>query len=261
MIPFSASQIEALGDVAHAWPSTPFALIGASALSHHIALSWRQTQDLDLTIAVDLEDLPASTAKLVGWTRHPRLEHEWQSPLGVKVDLVPAGPGLLAAGYLKWPMSGFTMNLVGLDLALAHTVPLALPDGVVIRVASAPAIVVLKMTAWLDRPADRERDLADLAHLFDEYLDGGDERRYDDPVMEQGLSYDEVGPYVLGRDLAAIIKPSHRAVIDAFLAKVGDQYNAPHAQMRRLGPASLRRDDDALAVRLEALRRGLAIAP
>ena len=105
MIPFSASQIAALGAVARAWPSTPFALIGASALSHHIALSWRQTQDLDLTIAVDLEDLPASTAKL--------------------------------------------------------------------RVASAPAIAVLKMTAWLDRPADRERDFADLAHLFDEYLDGG----------------------------------------------------------------------------------------
>lgn len=257
MIHFTAQQLDALCDLARAWEGTSFVLVGASALNHHIGLSWRQTQDLDITIAVELDALDDATSRLAGWRRHPRLEHQWSSPLGVKVDILPAGPALLAAGSLVWPTSGLTMNLLGLDLALTHSVLFLLPEGTSIRVAAVPALVVLKMTSWLDRPAERERDLSDLAHLFDEFLDAGDERRYDDHVLGQGLHYDEVGPYVLGRALAAIAGPSHRALIDRFLEKVGDPNTAPHAQMRRLGPTSWRRDEDSLALRLGALRRGL----
>ncbi len=265
MIRFTNHQIDALADVARAWKDKPFTLIGASALHHHIALSWRQTQDLDLTVAIELDELDTSIALLDGWRRDARLEHQWRSPRGVKVDIVPAGPSLLASGTLVWPTSGFRMNLAGLDLALAHWVPLELPGGTVIRVAALPAIVVLKMASWLDRPGDRDRDLSDLAHLLDEFLDAGDERRYDDHVLAQGLGYDEVGPYVLGRELATIATPSHRRLIERFLARVGDPNDAPHAQMLRLGPASWRRDrdddDEALGLRLAALLRGFTAAP
>lgn len=250
---------EALRTLCRAWHDLPFVLVGATAWNHHIALRWRQTHDLDVTIAVALDDLDAARARLPGWTRDPRVPHRWTSPLRAKVDVVPAGVDVRPDATLTWPDSGAVMDLTGLDLAFDHHTPWRLDGETVVRVASLPSLVVLKAAAWLDRPDERERDLADLAHAFDELLATDDPRRFDDDLLDHRVAWDEAGPWVLGRAVAAIARAPHRTRLARFLDAVCDEDQRHHARMRHLGPAHWRADDTALPRRLGAFRRALGV--
>ena len=126
-------------------------------------MSHRKTDDLDLVVAVPLEDFPGPMKSLPGWRSHPKKEHCFFSPDGQQVDLVPAGAALVAQGYVEWP-SGARMSLAGFDLAFAHATR-ELAGSTAVLVPPAPVIALLKMRAWLDRPHIREKDLADM-HIF-----------------------------------------------------------------------------------------------
>ena len=262
MTHFTAEQIDALAAVHAAWPHRPIRLIGAAALGYHIPMDWRRTSDLDLTLAADFDELDASLARLPGWRREPRIEHRWWSPEGVKVDIVPAAPHHLAKGSITWPVSGYEMSVEGLELAFQHAVEARLSATTVVSIARLPALVVLKMAAWQDSEGrERERDLADIAHVFDRHLGPTDDRRYGEDVCESGLSYDHVGAFVMGREVAGIVQPKHRAKVMRFLDLVEDPSTPAFNDMLRLGPSAWRRDQDdpeeELASRLAAFRLGL----
>ena len=136
-------QAETLRQLAGLWRDTPFVLIGANALALQLDLEWRQTNDLDFVVSIALEDYPAGLQSLPGWHRRPRAgEHAWLSPTGVQVDVVPAGPGLLRAGSLTWPQTGYQMNLVGLRLAFDHHVLIEVDERCSVRVAATPAVEI-----------------------------------------------------------------------------------------------------------------------
>lgn len=80
------------------------------------------------------------------------------------------------------------------------------------------------MVAWLDRPRERTKDLSDLALIFDQALDGDDDRRWDveHPVFQSGLDREDQGAFFIGLEAAQIAEPAHRAWIDRFRARVGD---------------------------------------
>ena len=250
---FSPAERCALRELTELWVDRKIALVGASALGCHIDMSWRKTSDLDLGVAVELDEYPAGLEVREGWTQDGKYEHRWISPAGVKLDILPAGPRLLEAGVLLWS-SGHEMSLCGLDLALQHTRPAAIDNDFSIQVARAEVIALLKMTAYLDRPAERERDLADLAHLIDAYVSDDDLRRWDEAA---GRDFESAPAYLLGVDIAAIALASHRAVLGRFLDRLGDQGNPEHFRMIELGPARWRSEQDPLARRIEAVRAGL----
>ncbi len=122
MIPFDQAQVRSLEALADAWGTDRIVLVGASALRCHMEMTWRVTADVDITVAVDLEEFEYLLQRIAGWQVDPRLEHRMTSPWKVKVDVVPAGPGLRAAGKLVWPRSGHEMQLAGMDLAFEHAV-------------------------------------------------------------------------------------------------------------------------------------------
>src|SRR5712691_12596680 len=82
--------------------AAPFAaavtIIGAAALLCFGDFG-RFTRDIDLAVALDLEDFAVFSAELKsrGWTQEPRTEHRWHGPSGSLIDLIPAGPNLRAA--------------------------------------------------------------------------------------------------------------------------------------------------------------------
>jgi predicted nucleotidyltransferase len=110
------------------------------------------------------------------------------------------------------------------------------------------------MVSYSDRPDERERDLEDIAHLFDAYVDDIDPRRWDDaPTQEHELA----SAYLLGLDTGRIAAlEAHRDIVDRFLSYVLDPDSVRHAVMRRRGPRHWR-SDDALARRLGAFQSGL----
>lgn len=259
MSAFTTGQCHALRQLAELWRDTRFCLIGASALAGQIDLP-RQTDDLDISVSVSLAELSAGLQRLEGWRRNPTKEHEWLSPEGIKVDVLPAGPALLAAGELTWPGTGARMNLAGLRLALENGVAFEVERGLSIRVAPVAVIAVLKMISYLDRPAHRERDLHDLAYILENHVSPDDERRFAPEVLDAGLEFEHASAYLLGYDLRRIVNEVERKAVDDFVARVRDERHpsATQGRMVRQGPASWDQNPDELLARVDAFVLGFS---
>ena len=212
-------------------------------------MSHRKTDDLDLVVAVPLEDFPGPMKSLPGWRSHPKKEHCFFSPDGQQVDLVPAGAALVAQGYVEWP-SGARMSLAGFDLAFAHATR-ELAGSTAVLVPPAPVIALLKMRAWLDRPHIREKDLADIAHLLVLYVSDDDVRHFEEEyVVDLGLEFEAVSPFLLGHDLGRIMADEHAVHVEEFVRKVSPE------KLAAFGPPSLSSADHAERA-IDVFRRGL----
>lgn len=252
---FPPEQQQALDALARSFHPAPVVLIGASALMHHLGGVARRSEDLDVTVAVELDVLDALPARLPDWRRHSDREHEWRSPHGVQVDIVPAGPALLAAGELVWPKTQHRMNLTGLDLAFRHAERLQAEEPSV-GVPPVAVLTLLKMTAWLDRP-HREHDLTDLCLILLHWLPIDDLRRFEPEVIAAAPWYEDAGAFLLGQEIARIAAPVHLAIARRFLDRVRDPALAAHGTLRAQGPSAWQEDEDLLPRFLEAFGRGL----
>ena len=268
MIPFTDAQIAALRSLSALWPRTAWCMIGASALACQLDLSWRQTGDIDLILAVDLDAFPAGLDKLAGWSRHQTREHEWHGPGRVQVDLLPAGAGLLRQGRITW-QSGHQMSLLGMRHAMAHAVPVRFASDLSVRVAPLRVIALLKMVAYLERPHERERDLEDIGQILEDYVPADDPRRFGDEVPET-IAFECRPAFLLGRDLAPLLDESERAVTGRFIERLrGVGTDTTRSRIKQKGPDRWRVGDvdsdaqldavvDAFQAGLDSIRSQLA---
>jgi predicted nucleotidyltransferase len=252
---FNSSQIDALRTLQEIWSDERFVLIGASAVRLLTGDRSRGTQDLDLMLEVSLDRYPAGLEAQPGWTRHPKREHTWIGPGSCLLDIVPCDREH-GATSLVWPETGSRMNLTGLRLAMDHAHSVEVAPGVSIRVATLEAIVLLKMVSFLDRPPERDRDLEDIAFLFDEYIGPQDNRRYEDHIFELGLQYDEISPFLLGKKLAEISSTQERRTMQEFMALIKSSDSTAQARMLALAPIRWRREPAELLLRIGAFERG-----
>jgi predicted nucleotidyltransferase len=255
--PFNPAQLAALRQLHELWAdSIPFVLIGATAIRCQRDMP-RETNDLDVTIAVSMDRLPAGLDTIPGWRRDARREHEWTGPGSVHLDLLPASPELVAAGYIDWP-SGHRMSLFGFGHVFDRCVRISIAEDLEISVAHLAVISLLKMVSYLDRPSERERDLADIGLLIEEYVCVDDEQRWSDEVVAEKLSFDLVSVFALGRDMAAFLTRPELELVERFVAAIEENRYGALVRMAVLGPFSLQRDEDQVRTRLAAFRRGLA---
>ncbi len=189
-------------------------VIGAAAILHHVPLK-RFTDDLDLAIVADeraVNELLASA----NWERDQKALQRWRAPDGnAIVDALPASPEIIEAGSVRLDGDDKEMSMVGFDLAIADTVERT-ERGLTLEVATLPALVLLKIVAWLDRPHVRTKDLGDIGRMLDGALEEWDERRWDSPLAT--LSHDVQSAFFLGGQLSAKLRELHRAKIDEFFA-------------------------------------------
>lgn len=259
MNPFTPDQERALTSLLSVWPVSKVVLIGASALACSLEMRWRKTDDLDLTVSAAVDEYSAALAALPGWRRDPKQEQRWFARGDVKVDIVPAGPALVETGEIVWPRSGMRMSLVGLGLAFQNNIPVPLRVGGEFYAATVPAVVILKMVAYLDRPAERGRDLMDLAYVLSGYAEDDLERRFSPGVLDLQMDSEDVGPYLLGQDVSGLVGEPERRVVESFLrvATKEDHPTGTLVRMAQAGPRDLRDDIDAVLRRLQAFARGL----
>lgn len=256
MTGFTPAQAAALRDLRKIWAEEEFIVIGATAIGCHLDFRWRKTQDLDLTIATGIEDCRRALEALPGWALQPRVLHAWIAPADVKVDILPASAAAFELGRIEWP-DGHTMSAIGLRAAFADPIRVDAGGGVYVRVASVPALIVMKMAASLDRP-DRDRDLGDIAYVLEEAIGAADDARWSEPVLDAELDYELAGPFLLGRRVAALADHRERRVVDEFLLRLMDPEDrtATFSRMTRLGPPSWR-DDQQARRRIVGFREGL----
>lgn len=259
---FSPEEIGALRTLVRVWSMDRFVLIGASALRCTLGMRWRVTHDLDSALAVNLDRYPAGLDRVPGWSRHPHREHTWIAPGDVEVDVIPIGDVGKPAAKVIWPVSGFEMALTGLHIAFEHATTVAIAPGLATRVAPPEIVALLKMVAYLDRPYERERDLQDIAWILDDFIADTDDRRFADDILDLGLHFDQVSPYLLGARLASLVGARERSVVLRFLELVKRKGDPAATQARMLvnAPPSWHREPEELLSRIAAFERGLGVA-
>jgi predicted nucleotidyltransferase len=196
-------------------------IIGAVAYRIWIQDTNRHTYDVDAAVAIELDDFPRLADQLTaeGWRQNARMEQRWEALEGARLDLIPAGPALRQQGHLVWPVSGMKMSLAGFEHAFTDAVLYAVAPDLTLKVVSLPALVLLKISSYLDNPKGREKDLQDLGALLLRY-DPPDEERFGEDILAAGLEYDTVPPYLIGRRLAALCSPEEAQSVAQILAEL-----------------------------------------
>jgi predicted nucleotidyltransferase len=133
------------------------------------------------------------------------------SSKGTTVDLLP---------FLETD----TQDLAGLkEVFQRGTENICFDDSSMYQVATLPAIVLLKLIAWNDRPEHRIKDLSDIAIIFEHYFDLCADDIYDNhnDLFEQ-IELDAIAAQVIGRKIKYIIGDSNdlnHQIIDILTTK------------------------------------------
>jgi len=234
--------------------SADIVIIGAAALQCFIDLP-RFTNDIDLVIALDLENFAEFTGalRLKGWLQEERREHRWKAPSGSIIDIVPAGPALRAAREMVWPESEFAMSLVGFDHVFTRAVEIDLGANVRFGVAPPPVVALLKIVAYMDDPQRRRKDLQDLGILFRTYEEKSDRIFSDEVFAAQLEDIGDAGAFLLGVDIGTFAKHEDVAIVHKFL----DSVQLSPGERTGLDPDDLRqRETLRLQQQLRAFSKG-----
>jgi len=210
-------------------------IIGAMAYRFWIDDPHRHTEDVDVVLALDLDELSKLGEPLAerGWRQDARLEHRWRNPQGARFDVLPVGRKAQLEKEILWPRSGIRMNVVGFDHVFRDAVEFEVVAGLKARIVPLVVLAFTKMISYMDDPYARRKDLEDVLAILRRYEERG-ERRFGDEVIESGVEYDAAGAYLLGRDLRALcVGRDEITVVESFLERVGDpDFMAPHGLRR-----------------------------
>lgn len=195
---------------------------------------YRATEDIDFGVAVgnwqEYEQLKSSLCETKEFKIDKRYEQRilWEShEHKMKIDLVPYGNLEAPDGKIAFPPNGdFVMSTVGFREAYENSILLEITDNLTVRVASLPALAMLKFVAYGDRPQERRRDVLDLWFIANNYMDAGnDDRIYDekasdaDLLLEGDFNYRTCGARLLGRDIAHLLNERTKDIISGILSE------------------------------------------
>lgn len=218
-----------------------FFLMGAAArdvllLHVHGIDTKRSTQDVDFGVMVrdwaafeTLRDalIAGGEFKAVSNDAAHKLRH---ASSRYPLDIVPFGGVERADRTLAWPPDGHTVfDCFGMREAMLSSHQVHLPGGVVVNVASIPALAMLKITAWQDRKRTFPgRDAPDLLLYLRHYLDCGNLARattdHPDLFAAEDPDYEENSARLLCRDLLALIDDTAvRRLLDILQPEIDDQ--------------------------------------
>ena len=146
--------------------------------------------------------------------RGPALHKLRHVPTNLPLDIVPFGGIERADRTIAWPPTQDEIfDCFGAREALEASVEVLLPEGVKVFVASLPALVILKITAWNDRKLTHPgRDAFDLALYLRHYLDCGNTDRaateHQDLYAVADYDHEATGSRLLGRDISKLLDPA-----------------------------------------------------
>ena len=196
-----------------------FVVIGAIAYQVHFPAESRHTGDIDFAVALDLDEFADLERRLLadGWIRFANREHRWRSVQGTLLDLIPSGPKLREAKQVTWPVSQFTMSLVGFDHVFASAQPTQFAPDLTLKVVSPTVLMLLKIVAFMDDQQRRVKDLDDIRGLLMQY-EADSERLFSNVMIDAALQDFGLAPaFLLGLDLRALCTDEEVVVVHAFL--------------------------------------------
>lgn len=217
MNPFSERHVRAVESVRNLWPGERFVIVGGLAVAHHTGMPWRVTRDMDVAIAIQVEEFPGPLLKMESWGPDPEgREHRRVFEESLFVDFLPVGSALDGDKTITWPESQQEMTVVGFRLAFEHATEVTIGAGTRACVADLPAVILLKMIAFAESPADRSRDLHDMVSVIMWNEEAAGDRLFDERLVDLDLQVDEAAAFLMGEDVGALADDSYFRKIDEF---------------------------------------------
>lgn len=219
--------------------AVPFFVVGATARDVILKQGYdistiRATRDIDVGVQVEsweaYEKLRESlfSTRVFSPAREPqRLLYRDVTP----VDIVPFGAIAKPDQSVSWPPDHETaMSTMGFDDAYrdSRTVRLCNEPVLDVQFATPCGLALMKLISWNDSNPSRSRDARDLALLLETYTEAGNEDRLYDEVFEllerEDFDYVRAGALLLGRDMAAMMRPeTNRTVREILYRETDDQ--------------------------------------
>ena len=206
----------------------------------------RATRDMDFGIAVEswerFELLKERLAKTGDFASdHRALQRlTWSdrsTGLSVPVDLIPFRGVASPESTIEWPPSrDIVMNVADFEEALSSSLSVQIEENLIVRVASVPALMLLKLLAWEDRKFETNKDAADIYRLLTTWAEAGNTDRLYDEEMElleaAGFDLQVAGAELLGRDVALVCSSPALALARSVLASEQDLEQLIHQMVR-----------------------------
>lgn len=246
-----------------------FFLMGAAARDLMLREAWgfdtgRKTLDIDFSVMVSSwESFAAlrygllSSASFLerGQLATHRLRHK---ETGFPLDIIPFGAIERSDRKIAWPPDQATVfDCFGIREAFDAHVAVLLPEDVVLKVASMPALALLKIAAWHDRHVRFPgKDAGDLLLYLRYYLDCGHLERaaalHADLFEAADYDHERCSATLLGRDIALMLSAKAQTRVLEILRPQADK-NGPLTLASQSG-----RDMEQARAMLEALCDGVA---
>lgn len=165
---------------------------------------------------------------------------------------------------VAYPVGGSIHSVLGFMECEQRCVSVEVGDGLCVAAVAPPGLVLLKANAYLERRPALTHDLEDIDFIARTYEGGFDAttvfERAAEVLQEEHITYEHVGAYLLGRDLAgggfadAVLAP-----LLVVLAELKDPMSRSVDDVR--GRARLRPDHDraTIVLRYAAMSLGLGL--
>ena len=182
---------------------------------------FRTTKDVDFAVLVgsqkEYEDLKAH---LIAQNKFHNIRENsfvMLTPSGVQVDILPFGEieideeiKLQGIGLTSVKVNGF------MEVYQSGTEQVQIETGHHFKIATLPAIALLKFIAFDDRPEHRLKDARDIANILMHFFDLQTELIYEqhsDLFGGEDLSLEEIAAIVIGREIRKIIDHNENLLI------------------------------------------------
>ncbi|MBQ0795084.1 nucleotidyl transferase AbiEii/AbiGii toxin family protein [Zhongshania sp.] len=213
----------------------PYIVVGATArdlvLHHGYGASIeRATSDVDFGVQVsNWQDFEHLKSRLIEQDFQPTAaHHRLLSPQGQAIDIIPFGPIENTNAEVTWPPTGAVlMNVLGFQEACQHAdiIRVQQNPSIDIPVVTPAGMALLKLIAWLDRPANlRGKDAKDLQYLLSNYerIPSVSDSLFTEQTVLDHFDWDLslAAAHQLGRDTQSIASDAcHTVISDLFNGK------------------------------------------
>lgn len=191
-------------------------LIGAMARQHWFGegdLQYRTTKDIDYAVYIgSREEYQKARDYLIennGYIETKTNAFVLITPNNIQIDILPFGE-IQKDGNVTIDGVGLTsINMEGMkEVYDAGIKNVQIYPGKFFKVATLPAIVLLKLIAYDDRPEHRQKDSMDIGNIIMNFFNLNDNLIYDchSDLFEEDQTLENIGAIVIGREMAVILK-------------------------------------------------------
>lgn len=245
-----------------------FYMLGATAKEYWYRQGnklMRQTRDIDFAVLVSGREMyKAVRERLKDHQFAVIRENDFamHSPNGLQVDLLPFGEisinddlSVASEALTNMSVNGF------MEVYEAGTVTAEMETGHSFKAATLPAILLLKLIAYDDRPEQRQKDARDAASIIQHYFDLQPDHIYEhNDLFDENAQYSElpeIAAIVIGREIKKMCQknPALKTRLASILA--GHITKGQRSSFVKQMVAETRKPVDEMLRQLTALQTGL----